>query len=317
MDAQPHRLPTEVRVARPSAQRRDRPATDGRPPGARRPSGRARDGAGDAAGRRDPGRLGPAARRVVPARRRRRIQRRQERVHQCAPRQQGPRRGRHPDHGTDSPHPLRRDDSERTAGLRHPCCHGTRRLPQGHPHCRHAGHQRDHPRARAPDDRVRAARGFRAVRDLRRPALHRIGARVRRSDPSLGQEGGGRRQQDRHLRARWRARRSSDVCRRRSRTGARHETESLSGQRAPREPRKAGRAGAVGGQPLRGARALHPRLARRAEPVPAQAVEPARGRRRVGAPLSSASRKSGWRSWPPTRLPSTTSSGSWRSIAPT
>ena len=51
--------------------------------------------------------------------------------------------------------------------------HRARRLPQGHPHRRHAGHERDHPRARAPDDRVRAAGRFRPVRDLRRPAVHR------------------------------------------------------------------------------------------------------------------------------------------------
>ena len=38
--------------------------------------------------------------------------------------------GRHPDHRTDSPHPLRRDDLERTARLRHPRRHGARRLPQ-------------------------------------------------------------------------------------------------------------------------------------------------------------------------------------------
>ena len=49
---------------------------------------------------------------------------------------------------------------------------------------------------------------------------------------------------------------------------ARHEAAHLPGQRAAGGPRQAGRAGAVGGQPVRGAGALPPRLARRAEPLP-------------------------------------------------
>ena len=141
-----------------------------------------------------------------------------------------------------------------------------------HPHRRHAGHERHHPRARAPDHRVRAARRSRAVRDLGRPAVHRDGARVPRGDPRLGQEDRGRRQQDRHLRA---ARRSSSEVLAFVGDAARAllgvEAADLPGQRAAgaRAP-STGEPRAVGGEPVRGAGALHPRRARRAEPLPAR-----------------------------------------------
>ena len=60
--------------------------------------------------------LDRAARRAVPARHRRRVQRRQERVHQCAARQPGGRRRGHADHRADQRAPVRRH--HRAAGAR-------------------------------------------------------------------------------------------------------------------------------------------------------------------------------------------------------
>ena len=63
-----------------------------------------------------------------------------------------------------------------------------RRAPPRHPHRRHAGHQRDHPRARGDHRRVRPALGPRAVRDLRRSAVHRDRARVPRAVRDWGKK---------------------------------------------------------------------------------------------------------------------------------
>ena len=60
------------------------------------------------------------------------------------------------------------------------------------------------------------------------------------------------------------------------RSGCSAHAGDLSGQRAPGDARQAGRAGAGSAEPVRSARAIHPRDARRAEPVPAEAGEPAR-----------------------------------------
>ena len=70
------------------------------------------------------------------------------------------------------------------------------------PHRRHAGHQRDHPRARGDHRRVRPAVGPRPLRDVRGPAVHRNRARVPRAGAALGQEGRHRHQQGRHPRER-------------------------------------------------------------------------------------------------------------------
>ena len=71
------------------------------------------------------------------------------------------------------------DEPERSvataASARH---HRARRSAPRHPHRRHAGHQRDHPRARGDHRRVRAALRPRALRHLGRPAVHRERARV-------------------------------------------------------------------------------------------------------------------------------------------
>ena len=185
-----------------------------------------------------------------------------------------------------------------------------------HPHRRHAGHQRDHPRARAADDRVRAARRSRAVRDVGRPAVHRNGARVPRSDPRLGQEDRHRRQQDRHLRAR---RPSStrcstfvgDAAARRCSASSRKSFRSARAWRcAPsRASRRCGRPAASRRSSASSATRSTSRAGSGSSWRTRSASADALARRYVGD-----RRTSGWRCSATTSACSTTSSGSWRSL---
>ena len=170
----------------------------------REPPAARRSAAGPGAVRRlgrgpgDPQAVGRAARRAVPAGGRRRVQRRQERLHQRPPGEQDPRGGGHPHHHARPRHQIwrrRGPHAGRVGARRH---HRAGRAAPGHQHRRHPRHQRHPPRARGDHPRVRAALGHGALRHLGRPPVHRERARLPSGDPRLGEEDRHRDQQGRH-----------------------------------------------------------------------------------------------------------------------
>ena len=195
----------EARCARAdsTAERHDRPATDGRPSSAGRTASRISRRTGDERGCRDPGRRRSPARRAVPARRRRRVQRRQERVHQRAARRTVAGGRRHADDGA----VISCSYGEQPIDAR-PRARASTSSPRRSSSSRTSTSSTRRARTRSSASTRRSTSEFvprvgpRAVRDVGRSSVHRDRAGVPGADSRLGQEGRRRHQQDRHLRAR-------------------------------------------------------------------------------------------------------------------
>ena len=195
-------------------------------------------------------------------------------------RREGARGGAHPHHLAGRARQVRRRAQAHARRRRLRGDRAAARAPARDEHRRHPRHERRRRGSRGADARLRAALGARALRDLRRSAVHGERAAVPRDDPRLGQEGGGRGQQDRHPGGSGRRREGGRVRARQAARAARPAPRGVRSLGAPDVEGEDGRLPARrGAQRLRSARGLPLAHARRRGPPARQAREPA-GRRR-------------------------------------